>query len=376
MASLTDLSTSESIPLPPSFPRRPLSYASPANKTANVGSSTKASRPSTRPTSPLSTSGQSAISSNNASSTLASYASYTQGGLRDTSVARSAPAIKTTFAEERMAGHGGQTTTGTGPSPVGWVSSPSELISPHAQEPVSPTTEERRGVARWAHTHSLSKDEASGDEQYGRGDHELRPTRPQTTTSRPRHRPTRSQSAPPVEREKLPGPGMRSPSHMNLPLRSGTAPIRAHGGWNRAGALELPIPAPPLHRPTHFWRHTPRSPYASTASSSNSQLVRRSTFIAAGLGCERSGSDWSATAVEMRTRLRVRALEESNRGIEFNEEGVRGEFHGKETPADIKARMSRIRGSTDWGGWGRGWLAAQQAGGVRTDFWEVVLERT
>ncbi|KIY71329.1 hypothetical protein CYLTODRAFT_441410 [Cylindrobasidium torrendii FP15055 ss-10] len=382
MASLTDLTTRESVPLPPSLPRRPLSYALPSSsKTANrtpaatknvtnrkVQSPAASSSATSSTSTPSSSSPNTLLSAKASGSGLASYASYTQGGSQDTSGARSAPAIRTTFDENSNTDDVNQGTSG--PSPVGWVSSPLEGGHPlermpsRSREPPSPTTAERRGVARWAHAQTESRDQGQS-----------RIPRPSGSTSRPRHRPTRSQSAPPPQREKSPAPGMRSPSQVNLPQRAGTTGPGPRGAWSPGGALALPIPAPPLHRPTHFWRRTPRSPYASTASSSNSQLVRRSTFIAAGLGCEQPGSDWSAASVEMRVRLKVRAMEDNTRALEL-EEASRGELNGKETAADVRARMSRIRGSTDWGGWGRGWLAAQQVGGVRTDFWEVVLERT
>ncbi|KAL5527649.1 hypothetical protein ACEPAG_6450 [Sanghuangporus baumii] len=60
-------------------------------------------------------------------------------------------------------------------------------------------------------------------------------------------------------------------------------------------------PAPPLFRPKTFWRHTRRSAVTAPSYSPSSHIVRRSTFIAAGLSLDTPHADLSALSVELRT---------------------------------------------------------------------------
>ncbi|KAF8057544.1 hypothetical protein FPV67DRAFT_1430264 [Lyophyllum atratum] len=127
---------------------------------------------------------------------------------------------------------------------------------------------------------------------------------------RPRHRPTRSQSAPP-ERKLIPGesgeqgerPGSGVPFELapldfarSTPMRSVTA--LASISSTRGG--ELIRPPPPLLRPTTFWRKTRRSGVTGPSYSPSSHLIRRSTFIAAGLTFDSPVHDLSALCVESR----------------------------------------------------------------------------
>lgn len=66
---------------------------------------------------------------------------------------------------------------------------------------------------------------------------------------------------------------------------------------------ELRKPPPLLFRPTAFWKKTRRSGVTSTAYSPSSFLVRRSTFIAAGLSQDKPGFDLSALGVESRVKV-------------------------------------------------------------------------
>ncbi|KAI0065077.1 hypothetical protein BV25DRAFT_1868870 [Artomyces pyxidatus] len=68
---------------------------------------------------------------------------------------------------------------------------------------------------------------------------------------------------------------------------------------------ELVRPPPPLLRPRTFWRHTARSGVTSFSYSPSSHLVRRSTFVAAGLDFDRPFADLSAFGVESRINILV-----------------------------------------------------------------------
>ncbi|KAI6043552.1 hypothetical protein EDC04DRAFT_666124 [Pisolithus marmoratus] len=75
------------------------------------------------------------------------------------------------------------------------------------------------------------------------------------------------------------------------------------GVQNRSAELRKPPPL--LFRPTAFWKKTRRSGVTAAAYSPSSFVVRRSTFIAAGLSQDRPGFDSSALAVESRVRVLV-----------------------------------------------------------------------
>ena len=53
-------------------------------------------------------------------------------------------------------------------------------------------------------------------------------------------------------------------------------------------------------RPRTFWRHTRRSAVTGPAYSPSCYIVRRSTFVAAGLNLDSPHADLSALAVELR----------------------------------------------------------------------------
>ncbi|KAJ7218872.1 hypothetical protein B0H12DRAFT_1241535 [Mycena haematopus] len=142
--------------------------------------------------------------------------------------------------------------------------------------------------------------------------------RSRTETQRPRHRPTRSQSAPPTQTTFMIGPVDPFPpasvDDFNVPVRS-TVPVRkppirrastfgagysysAEGMTLRGG--ELVRPPPPLLRPTTFWRKAHRSGVAAATYSPSAHLIRRSTYIAAGLTFDSPRHDLSALCVETR----------------------------------------------------------------------------
>jgi hypothetical protein len=55
-------------------------------------------------------------------------------------------------------------------------------------------------------------------------------------------------------------------------------------------------------RPTTFWRRNPRSGVTASSYSPSSHLIRRSTFVAAGLPFDRPMADLSALGVESRVK--------------------------------------------------------------------------
>ncbi|KAJ7187041.1 hypothetical protein C8R46DRAFT_1158061 [Mycena filopes] len=143
---------------------------------------------------------------------------------------------------------------------------------------------------------------------------------------RGRHRPARSHSAPPTQTtfeiaadavdahleldldpERTPATAGAENFNVNvrpLPRRtrttfgSGYAYV-AEGGMTMRGG-ELVRPPPPLLRPTTFWRKAHRSGVAAASYSPASHLIRRSTFIAAGLTFDSPIHDLSALCVESR----------------------------------------------------------------------------
>ncbi|KAF9484614.1 hypothetical protein BDN70DRAFT_903594 [Pholiota conissans] len=132
-----------------------------------------------------------------------------------------------------------------------------------------------------------------------------------TWKSRPRHRPTRSQSAPPERRTPSPsaseGQQEQEPVQFNAealgfrqrnPNRSFTSFTTIDRNSTRGG--ELVRPPPPLLRPTTFWRKTRRSGVTGASYSPASHLIRRSTYIAAGLSFDAPIHDLSALCVESR----------------------------------------------------------------------------
>ncbi|KAF7305467.1 hypothetical protein HMN09_00799400 [Mycena chlorophos] len=161
---------------------------------------------------------------------------------------------------------------------------------------------------------------------------------PINTWKRPQsrqHHPARSQSAPPTQTAfvlpPIPGSQPRPRSKddidseqqqlqllpLQLPEETGghyfparRAPKRNHtmfgagythitDGMTLRGG-ELVRPPPPLLRPTTFWRRAHRSGVAAASYSPASHLIRRSTFIAAGLAFDAPMHDLSALGVESR----------------------------------------------------------------------------
>lgn len=139
---------------------------------------------------------------------------------------------------------------------------------------------------------------------------------------RPTHRPTRSQSAPPERIHFRREGDSLTPRSQTLSgtLYAASASVaqfspsvesKLKKGFNSPSSTwvnassslapcELLKPPPPLHRPTTFWRRTPRSGVTSSSYSPSTHLIRRSTFIAAGLPFDRPMYDASALGVESR----------------------------------------------------------------------------
>ncbi|RDB22041.1 hypothetical protein Hypma_010851 [Hypsizygus marmoreus] len=125
---------------------------------------------------------------------------------------------------------------------------------------------------------------------------------------RPRHRPARSQSAPPErigtnipKEEYIPNnevPLQLAPITFPTPTPKRSLTAFPSGPSTRGG--ELIRPPPPLLRPTTFWRKTRRSGVTGASYSPSSHLIRRSTFIAAGLTFDAPVHDLSALCVESR----------------------------------------------------------------------------
>ncbi|KIK64106.1 hypothetical protein GYMLUDRAFT_40356 [Collybiopsis luxurians FD-317 M1] len=140
------------------------------------------------------------------------------------------------------------------------------------------------------------------------------------------HRPTRSRSAPPTRmtfQDPTTKPFTAAPDQSTFDLHrirrftsgssytSGTdsgpsspsssfsSPVSSYGYGKNGDLLR---PPPPLHRPTTFWRRNPRSGVTASSYSPSSHLIRRSTFVAAGLPFDRPMADLSALGVESRVK--------------------------------------------------------------------------
>ncbi|KAF9039062.1 hypothetical protein BJ165DRAFT_363357 [Panaeolus papilionaceus] len=101
------------------------------------------------------------------------------------------------------------------------------------------------------------------------------------------------------------GPSVKVEPYRGKGQEVQTAPI--NGGFRpqpiprtsmRGG--ELLKPPPPLFRPTTFWRNHPRSGVASASYSPSTHLIRRATYLAAGLNFDAPVHDLSALCVESR----------------------------------------------------------------------------
>ncbi|KAF5391188.1 hypothetical protein D9757_003149 [Collybiopsis confluens] len=153
------------------------------------------------------------------------------------------------------------------------------------------------------------------------------------------HRPTRSRSAPPTQikfSEPAPKPFTAAPhqatfnfsrrrytsgssytsgteSGQSSPSSSFSSTLSSYGYGKNGDLLR---PPPPLHRPTTFWRRNPRSGVTASSYSPSSHLIRRSTFVAAGLPFDRPMADISALGVESRIRAQ---FDEDNAKAKVNE---------------------------------------------------------
>ncbi|KAI0922419.1 hypothetical protein AcV7_005955 [Taiwanofungus camphoratus] len=110
--------------------------------------------------------------------------------------------------------------------------------------------------------------------------------------------PPRPASAPPT----VPSYDFRSKSLRNF----ANPPRSSHPEGNNSSFLTkeqtggLPRPPPPLLRPTTFWRNNIRSGVTGASYSPSSHVIRRSTFVAAGLTLDQPIADLSALCVESR----------------------------------------------------------------------------
>ncbi|TFK38553.1 hypothetical protein BDQ12DRAFT_723390 [Crucibulum laeve] len=127
--------------------------------------------------------------------------------------------------------------------------------------------------------------------------------------SQTRHRPTRSQSAPPERRVVVDEAEFQEKTKswkdaealtgfLEINRRSPKRSLTSFAASTRGG--ELVPPPPPLLRPTTFWRKTRRSGVTGASYSPSSHLIRRSTYIAAGLTFDAPVHDLSALCVESR----------------------------------------------------------------------------
>ncbi|KAF7986929.1 hypothetical protein HWV62_12727 [Athelia sp. TMB] len=127
------------------------------------------------------------------------------------------------------------------------------------------------------------------------------------THSEPAETPVRPASAPPTETlfRRVPEftPQTELEIYRNVKRRTGSLSTFAAGSNTRGG--ELLRPPPPLFRPTTFWRRTRRSGVTGASYSPSSHLVRRSTFLAAGLALDTPRADLSAFCVESRVGFTV-----------------------------------------------------------------------
>ncbi|KAF8338514.1 hypothetical protein F5887DRAFT_228875 [Amanita rubescens] len=125
-----------------------------------------------------------------------------------------------------------------------------------------------------------------------------------------RHKPTRSLSAPAryLESAEQQVPGLLQPfvpeppsTAINRSFPRRTFASRSSEALAKSlGSGNLPLPPPPLLRPTTFWRKTRRSGVTAASYSPSYHLIRRSTFIAAGLAFDSPTHDLSAFSVENR----------------------------------------------------------------------------
>ncbi|KAF8645903.1 hypothetical protein AX16_007498 [Volvariella volvacea WC 439] len=177
---------------------------------------------------------------------------------------------------------------------------------------------------------------------------------------RPKHRSTRSRSAPPgrtelelekekarvleerenalaqsqlQEKENLPNGIQLTYNVLPLPRLQPRRSIGSVG--NTTTFRGEPIrPPPPLFRPTTFWRKTSRSGVTSASFSPSAHLIRRSTFIAAGLQLDAPVHDLSSNSVKKRGYMRVYIV---SVGVAMDVNGVQaiGDMRGGSDGEDV-----------------------------------------
>ncbi|KAI0274173.1 hypothetical protein BGY98DRAFT_1099159 [Russula aff. rugulosa BPL654] len=104
---------------------------------------------------------------------------------------------------------------------------------------------------------------------------------------------TRPASAPPERPSKVRTIGPRG--------RLSPRPKSPDPASGRCSSIPIVVrPPTTLFRPTPFWRNTTRSAVNGTFYASSHHLIRRSTFIAAGLRFDKPVADLSALGVESR----------------------------------------------------------------------------
>ncbi|CAG7854524.1 SubName: Full=Uncharacterized protein {ECO:0000313/EMBL:CCA73236.1} [Serendipita indica DSM 11827] len=92
-----------------------------------------------------------------------------------------------------------------------------------------------------------------------------------------------------------------SPSKLKPPEPKRRRSSRS-AGERDDGACLLPSPPPPLLRPKTFWRNTPRSALGSPDYSPSTHLIRRSSFVVAGLEPSEPSGDIAALCIGSRPR--------------------------------------------------------------------------
>ncbi|EIW73968.1 hypothetical protein CONPUDRAFT_140691 [Coniophora puteana RWD-64-598 SS2] len=125
---------------------------------------------------------------------------------------------------------------------------------------------------------------------------------PRNTWKRPASPPKRPLSAPPTRTTF----DAIEQSVIEVPKVAAPRPIFNRRAFTTSwtASTKGQVSRPPL-RPTTFWRNTKRSGVTSASYSPSSYIIRRSTFIAAGLDLDKPTADLSALCVESRVGLIV-----------------------------------------------------------------------
>lgn len=110
----------------------------------------------------------------------------------------------------------------------------------------------------------------------------------------------------PARKHRAPRPPTTQPTDIIITFPEDTLPVRQSvqtepSAYARTkDTVEVSVPPPPLFRPTTFWRNAKRSGVTGSSYSPGTYVVRRSTFLAAGLTLDNPVSDLSAFGVESR----------------------------------------------------------------------------